>query len=153
MSDETLTLVFSDEELAYLLLGGKYPPVAELGNAIFAGLTPDQRDLALAVADRALQARGIILARPQGERVIDLVTSSLLQHYTHPHYRVLCEVRQQGQGNAIYYAIDDRVCVEHVAIAPGIHRFTSVITAANTRALLSEHLALPQQAVAVRHHC
>lgn len=139
----TLLLRFAQEELVYLLRAlqiGKFPGLQEkpLGN-----LDADHQSLALAVADRTLQARGIVIGEGSQERRVDPVAAGLLRDCAHPTYTLLADViRSKQVYNRYLYTFSTYSAIEHSLVNPGIHCFISTSSRTETIERVSAALHL-----------
>jgi hypothetical protein len=141
---EAVLLRFSQEELVYLLRALKIPTLTGLGSQPLGDLDEEHQGLALAVADRALRARGVVRWNTNQERSLDPLVAGLLRDCAGPDYSLAVEIRQKEQPTQQYrYVFTRHVVIEQSLPEPGVHQFMALATRADVLARLDTLVHYP----------
>lgn len=134
----------AQEELVYLLRALKLPSLPGLGASPLGALDTDHQALALAVADRTLQARGVVTHVFEQQRRLDPIVAGLLQACSQARYLLSFATRHTAPAGvaAILTGFSEGLAVEQSLVAPGIHEFLALGTAGDVIARLQLPLHL-----------
>lgn len=141
MTENTdLVVNLSQEELLYILNLIQASTILGIDPDIFKDASEREIGVAVEVAGRALVARGFIKPNGNSNIKIDEVPLSLVGTCARPSYSVLIEIVRPERTMKIYWHGTEHLTVEHIVIAPGIHKLRALSLQDKLIERLSEHL-------------
>jgi hypothetical protein len=137
MSNETATFTLSQEEVYFLLQQIRAKGLLGLDMGPFDALDSAQRHVVLDIANRALAARGILVAGPDGEPFLDSAVRATIHAAAFANWSLAALVRRDGTAEMESYILHhtEPLWIEHIQPGPGLHQFTLSVErpAADTR--------------------
>lgn len=148
LASESLTMAFSQEEVVYLLALIQVRFIPGLGEAPLGEATEDQVRGALAGAERALTARGLVSVSGDGRRLIQSYVMGLVGTCAYPAKSLLLNVEPgTSPAQAYYFHVGpEQLTVEHTVPQNGIHLFTAYEQAGDGLARIASLLNIDHQA-------
>ena len=121
---EPVSITLSEEELLVVLNTLEVASIPGLEASAWRALSPEQQDLALSVAQRALEARGLAEVDDDGRLLIHRALLNAVGVCAYPHRTTLIEHWPFGSGSSVLYShIRDEDSVVHT-VDRGLHSFT-----------------------------
>jgi hypothetical protein len=121
---QPVSITLSEEELLVVMNTLEAISIPGLEANAWRALSPEQQDLALSVAQRGLQARGLAEVDEDGGLLVHRALLNAVGVCAYPHRTTLIEHWPFGSGSTVLYShIRDEDSVVH-RVARGLHTFT-----------------------------
>jgi len=147
MKHDSVTFTLSQEEVFFLLNQVEAQSLQGVDVVPPGVIDEDQRQLVLAAAERALQARGIIVTGDDAELRIDATVRATIHASAFAPSTLTALVRKSGERQIATYTVyhAEPLWVAHTQPAPGLHQFELSPSSPAVLARLGQLLGVDKQ--------
>jgi|GEM_PF-4621662 len=124
MLPEIVPLTLAREELVYIMRALTLESLPSLAPPLLAPMSPEAEAVAMAVVDRTLQARELVVWQSVSERVLAAGVVGIIQRFAQPRACVRLELHQRDLSPfVILFVVAEQGIIGHWPTEPGVHHF------------------------------